>query len=154
MPGAKKSPGSVTPALLSISDAAAYLGVCPETMRWWLRAKRLPKVKLGRRALVLRADLDKWIVTSTEMAQGGYGRHQEDRKRPQEAPSPSWSGTAFSPSWFRFRPTGGSLATRPGSGSLAEAGPAGIDPHLREGERKVKKSWESWPDREPPWHPG
>ena len=36
------------PSLLSIREAAVYLGVPPETVRWWLRVRRFRKVKIGR----------------------------------------------------------------------------------------------------------
>ena len=59
---------TITPALLSIRDAAVYLGVPPETVRWWIRRKRLRKVKIGRRVLIRRDELDRVITLSTETA--------------------------------------------------------------------------------------
>ena len=59
---------TVTPALLSVRDAAVYLGVPPETVRWWIRTGKLHRVKIGRRVLIRRKDLDALIVMSTDEA--------------------------------------------------------------------------------------
>jgi len=59
------------PSLLSIREAAVYLGVPPETVRWWLRVKRLRKVKIGRRVLIRLDDLQDLVAISTEGATGG-----------------------------------------------------------------------------------
>jgi len=59
------------PSLLSIREAAVYLGVPPETVRWWLRVKRLRKVKIGRRVLIRLDDLQDLVAISTEPVTGG-----------------------------------------------------------------------------------
>ena len=52
-------------ALLSISEAAEYLGMKPGTLRNWLSARRLPFVKVGRLTRVSRAALDRFIEQNT-----------------------------------------------------------------------------------------
>ena len=59
------------PSLLSIREAAVYLGVPPETVRWWLRVRRFRKVKIGRRVLIRLDDLRDLVATSTEPATEG-----------------------------------------------------------------------------------
>ena len=49
----------MTDANLSLVDAARRLGVSPHTLRAWARYQhRLPYLRLGRRLLFRRADLD------------------------------------------------------------------------------------------------
>ena len=48
-------------ALLSLPNAARYLDVPVETLRSWIKADWIPKVKMGRRVHVKRADLDQFI---------------------------------------------------------------------------------------------
>jgi hypothetical protein len=55
------------PDLLSRRDAAAYLGITPETLAIWYCTKRypLPIVKIGRLAKYKRSDLDAFIASRT-----------------------------------------------------------------------------------------
>ncbi len=58
--------------LLSVEDAATYLGVQKSTIYSWAWRRKIPSVKMGRRLLFDREDLDRII---------------EERKREVE-PSP------------------------------------------------------------------
>jgi excisionase family DNA binding protein len=51
--------------LLSVADAANYLGLKAGTLRNWLSAKRLPFVKVGRLTRLRRAALDDYIEQHT-----------------------------------------------------------------------------------------
>jgi excisionase family DNA binding protein len=52
-------------ALLSVPEAADYLGMQPGTLRNWLSAKRLPYVKVGRLTRLSRRALDAFIESNT-----------------------------------------------------------------------------------------
>ena len=47
--------------LLSVVEGAGWLGLKVPTIRKWMRERRLPYVKLGRRTLLRRVDLDALI---------------------------------------------------------------------------------------------
>lgn len=49
--------------LLSRNEAAAFLGLHPGTLCVWASTGRhaLPFIKVGRRAMYRREDLDKWL---------------------------------------------------------------------------------------------
>lgn len=49
--------------LLSVEEAARYLGVAPQTLHNWrcTGRYRLPCIRVGRLAKYRRADLDAWI---------------------------------------------------------------------------------------------
>jgi excisionase family DNA binding protein len=47
--------------LLSIIDAATYLGVSPRMVRTWTSTGRLPVIRFGRRVLLDRMVLDRFI---------------------------------------------------------------------------------------------
>ena len=47
--------------LLSVVEAAARMSVSRFTLRSWLRQRRLPYIRLGRRILVDPCDLDRFI---------------------------------------------------------------------------------------------
>ena len=57
---------SIAPALLSIKHSAAYMDSPEETVRYWLKQGRFPKVKIGRRVFIRREDLDRYIATHVE----------------------------------------------------------------------------------------
>ena len=61
MSGRRREPAVAGP-LLSVDDAAAYLGVQPGTLRNWLSARRLPYVKVGRLTKLSQPDLDAFIA--------------------------------------------------------------------------------------------
>ncbi|NUO79353.1 helix-turn-helix domain-containing protein [candidate division KSB1 bacterium] len=50
-----------TKRLLSVEEAATYLGIAEWTLRGWVSRKRVPVVKLGRRTLFDPADLSDWV---------------------------------------------------------------------------------------------
>ena len=72
--------------LFSIRDAAVYLGVPPETVRWWIRTGKLRKVKIGRRVLIRREDLDALIVVSMDEASESPRRPRDDHQELSGAP--------------------------------------------------------------------
>ena len=43
---------------MGVEEGAEYIGVRPSTMRSWILKKRIPYLKIGRRVLLRRADLD------------------------------------------------------------------------------------------------
>jgi excisionase family DNA binding protein len=47
--------------LLSIDEAAIKLGISPLTMRAWIRQRRLPFVRLGRRVLLHPQDVENFV---------------------------------------------------------------------------------------------
>jgi excisionase family DNA binding protein len=47
--------------LLNVKEGAQELRVSIHTMRWWIYQRRLPHVKLGRRVLLKREDLENFI---------------------------------------------------------------------------------------------
>lgn len=53
--------------LLCRKDAARYLGVAPQTLAQWAcsRSVSLPFVKIGRKVMYRRADLDAFIAANT-----------------------------------------------------------------------------------------
>jgi excisionase family DNA binding protein len=55
----------VPAALVNVLEGAHHLAISPHTLRAWLRAKRLPHVRLGRRVLLQREDLDRFIRAHT-----------------------------------------------------------------------------------------
>ena len=50
--------------LLTADEVAALLRVPRSTVYELTRARRLPHVKVGRRTLFVRADLETWVVDS------------------------------------------------------------------------------------------
>lgn len=54
----------MTTDLLSVEEAAEYLRISRHTLRTWISNKKVTYVKLGRRTLFRREDLDKLIVDS------------------------------------------------------------------------------------------
>jgi excisionase family DNA binding protein len=51
--------------LLSVDEAAQYLGVSPGTLRNWLSMRRLEFVKVGRLTRVSQVALDRHIAAHT-----------------------------------------------------------------------------------------
>ena len=58
---------SVTPALLSREEAAAYLGVKPQTLAIWGMTQRygLPHIKVGRLVKYRKRELDAFLDRRT-----------------------------------------------------------------------------------------
>jgi excisionase family DNA binding protein len=49
--------------LISVPEAAQRLGISPLTMRAWVRQRRLPVVRLGRRVLLDPQDVEEYMDT-------------------------------------------------------------------------------------------
>ena len=60
-------PGLLAEPLLTADDVASLLRVPRSTVYELTRSRRLPHVKVGRRTLFVRSDLDAWIVASRVM---------------------------------------------------------------------------------------
>jgi len=60
---------STTPARdrMSRSEAAAYIGVAPQTLAVWASTGRysLPYVRVGRKVFYRLSDLDRWLSENT-----------------------------------------------------------------------------------------
>jgi excisionase family DNA binding protein len=58
------------PKLLTRVEAAAYLGVRPQTLATWASLGRygLPVIKVGRCVRYRMADLERWLAARTEGA--------------------------------------------------------------------------------------
>ncbi|MCX7168612.1 MAG: helix-turn-helix domain-containing protein [Rhodocyclales bacterium] len=71
------SPQSPSPLnqghLLANNEAAAYLGVAPQTLTIWRCVKRyaIPYIKVGSRIRYRREDLDAWLASRTVGTQAG-----------------------------------------------------------------------------------
>ncbi len=50
------------PRLLSVMDAAEYLGVCTRTVHRLIEAGALPKTKVGRQIRIMEADLSAYLA--------------------------------------------------------------------------------------------
>jgi excisionase family DNA binding protein len=64
-------PGRDSPALLSIQDAAAYLSIGVTSFRESVAHELVP-VRIGRRVLYSRRDLDAWITRRQEHARSPF----------------------------------------------------------------------------------
>jgi excisionase family DNA binding protein len=51
--------------LLTVEEAASYLGVRPGTLRNWLSARRIAFIKVGRLTRLAQRDLDGFIAGHT-----------------------------------------------------------------------------------------
>jgi excisionase family DNA binding protein len=60
---------SIAPRLLSVNQAAVYLGRSKEAVQHMVAARKLPVVRDGRRVLLDVQELDRWIEHSTEPAE-------------------------------------------------------------------------------------
>lgn len=50
--------------LLTVDQTAEYVGLSSWTVRYWIREGKLPSVKIGRRVLVERTELDRLVFES------------------------------------------------------------------------------------------
>ena len=57
--------------LLSVADAAEYLGISEGTLRNWLSMRRIDYVKVGRLTKLSRDTLDRYIAENTVEAVRG-----------------------------------------------------------------------------------
>ena len=67
--GAGSSNTAVTPRLLSIDQAAVYLGRSKASVQHLIAQRRIPIVREGRRIFLDIRELDAWIAANTEPAQ-------------------------------------------------------------------------------------
>jgi excisionase family DNA binding protein len=74
---------TVTRDLLSRREAAAYIGVAEQTLAIWASTGRyhLPYIRVGRKAMYRREDLDAWLESRTATSTG----ERDARQREQEA---------------------------------------------------------------------
>jgi excisionase family DNA binding protein len=56
--------------LLSVEEAADYLGLSAGTMRNWISMKRIEHVKVGRLTRIPQSALDRYILAHTVRAEG------------------------------------------------------------------------------------
>jgi excisionase family DNA binding protein len=63
-------PGGLRRVLLSVNEAAQYLGISTGTMRNWLSMRRIEYVKVGRLTRVSQSALDRYIAANTVRAEG------------------------------------------------------------------------------------
>jgi excisionase family DNA binding protein len=56
-----REPNRLYPRLLTIEQAAVYLGCPVEALQEWISCCKLAVVRAGRRVFLDRVDLDKWI---------------------------------------------------------------------------------------------
>jgi len=56
------------PRLFSIEQAALYLGISPRSIRTFVATAQLPAIRLGRRVLLDREQLDRWIASQSACA--------------------------------------------------------------------------------------
>jgi excisionase family DNA binding protein len=52
-------------SLLSVMEAAARLGLAPQTIRNWLSLRKLPCVKIGRLTRIPQSAVDQYIAANT-----------------------------------------------------------------------------------------
>jgi excisionase family DNA binding protein len=60
---------AVTPRLLTVEQAAVYLGRSKASVQHLIAERRLPVVREGRRIFLDVRELDRWIAANTEPAQ-------------------------------------------------------------------------------------
>jgi excisionase family DNA binding protein len=56
-----KTPPHDPPQRVSVEDAAPLLGVSPYTLRKWVRQRRLPFHQVGRRIVLDRTDVERFL---------------------------------------------------------------------------------------------
>ena len=57
--------------LLSVREAAALLGISHWRLRRWAKAGLVPAIKVGRRFLFRRPELDRWVLGEAGGRDGG-----------------------------------------------------------------------------------
>jgi excisionase family DNA binding protein len=61
---------TISPRLLRIAEAAIYLGATVWAVRQLIWNKEIPYVRVGKRQVIDRADLDKWIDRQRALSRG------------------------------------------------------------------------------------
>ena len=64
MDGASDQRAPLSEPLLTADEVAALLRVPRSTVYELTRSRRLPHIKVGRRTLFVRVDLDAWVVAN------------------------------------------------------------------------------------------
>ena len=65
--------------LLTVVDAAQYLGVRPWTLRHWISDRKIEVVKYGKGAVRIRQSvLDRYLASCTIKARTGHGRRTNE----------------------------------------------------------------------------
>ena len=54
--------------LMTIDQTAEYMGLSAWTVRYWIRTGKLPSVKLGRRILIEREELNRLVAENRQAA--------------------------------------------------------------------------------------
>lgn len=67
--------------LVTIREASAILNLAESTLRGWLCDRRLPFVKVGRRTMLRRQDLEAYIAAQTVPAEAPLPTILERRRR-------------------------------------------------------------------------
>lgn len=75
MPGAHRLKGrrgdQVVKRLLTIADAAALLGVKPQTLYLWVSLRRIPHRKVGRLIRFTEGDLEEYVEKQKQLPTDG-----------------------------------------------------------------------------------
>jgi excisionase family DNA binding protein len=50
------------PRYISVREASRYLGICQNTLRGWIRRRKIPFLKVVGRVLLDRQTLDRWLL--------------------------------------------------------------------------------------------
>lgn len=53
---------------LSVDEAAVRIGVSPFTVRTWLRQRRIPFIRAGRRILIAPQEIERFLAANTVSA--------------------------------------------------------------------------------------
>ena len=64
---ASTTDGKSAVRLLSVADVACYLGLSAWTIRQMIHTGQLPHIRVGRRILLDRRDVDKWIEQKKDL---------------------------------------------------------------------------------------
>ena|SRR5215472_18816909 len=67
---AKDAGPTLRPRLLTVEQAAIYIGRSKEAVQHMTAARKIPVVRDGRRVFLDVKDLDRWIDQNTEPAEG------------------------------------------------------------------------------------
>lgn len=67
------------PAILTVADVAAIIRVHPRSVQRWAKQGHLPAIRAGRTYRIARADLRRWLISSSAPASSAGastpGRH-------------------------------------------------------------------------------
>jgi excisionase family DNA binding protein len=70
-----------TEELLSVVDAASYLGIRPWTLRHWISDRKIDVVKYGNGIVrIRRSVLDRYVASCTIKAKASHGRSTKESR--------------------------------------------------------------------------